>query len=98
MKKEPIENAEIQEFMIFELLINPIEKILKQLENKEFRDCDIKWLNGRIHTFITIAAETIGVNPPNGLELENDHRVMNDYMIDWYHERFTKLLNYFKSI
>lgn len=86
----------INNFIIDTVLINPIEKILFQLGNKEFRDCDIKWLDNKFKQFTDFAAETLGIKLPAVSKPEN-FPVFNTYVQNYYTERFQKLLKYFKS-
>jgi len=89
-------NSVIEQFIIEETLITPIEKIINQFKNLEFRDCDIKWLNGKLETYTKLAAQTLGMTihlPETGL----NGRVLNDHVKNIYISRFTTLLNYFKG-
>jgi hypothetical protein len=91
-------NPAIDQFIIETTLIDPIAKIINQLENGEFRDCDIKWLDKKLEDFIKFAAETLGIKGimPSSLNRES-FTTLNDYVKGQYLTRFTTLLNYFKS-
>ena len=91
-------NAAIDQFIIEMSLITPIEKILLQLKNGDFRDCDIKWLDSKLENFIEFAAKTIGINAimPNKLESET-FTILNNYALRYYKDKFSTLLNYFKT-
>lgn len=91
-------NKAIDQFIIETTLINPIEKIILQLENREFRDCDIKWLDSKLENFILFAAKTLGINAIPQLELHSEKFVfLNNYVLSYYKEKFNTLLNYFKT-
>ena len=91
-------NAAIDQFIIEMSLITPIEKILLQLKNGDFRDCDIKWLDSKLENFIEFAAKTLGINAimPNKLESET-FTILNNYALRYYKDKFSTLLNYFKT-
>jgi len=86
----------INNFIIETVLISPIEKILSQLNNNEFRDCDIKWLDVKLKNFIDFAAETLYLQTPSLPERE-EFKTFNAYVKNHYTEKFQILLNYFKS-
>lgn len=48
-------NQVIDQFIIEASLIDPISKIVNQLNNGEFRDCDIKWLDAKLEKFTKFA-------------------------------------------
>jgi hypothetical protein len=76
-------NPAMQQFIIETLLINPVKDIVYKLENKEFRDCDVKWLNDKLYNFTNFAAETLGKK--------------FEYKTNEFIKAFKTLLNYFKS-
>lgn len=85
--------------LIFEItLINPIESILIKLQNKEFRDCDIKWLNSKLENFTKIAINTFEekIILPSQTPMET-LTVLNDFNYNLYIKYFDTLLSYFKS-
>ena len=92
-----MKNEALNRFIIEAVLIDPIDDIIFKLKNKEFRDCDIKWLNGKLYKFTAVAAETLGVKFPE-IELIEHDGVLNDYTTTRFIEAFTTLLNYFKSL
>jgi len=90
-------NSVIDQFIIETSLINPIEKIISQLKNGEFRDCDIKWLDSRLENFISFAAKTLGISGILPSELHSEKFViLNNYALVYYKDKFNTLLNYFK--
>ena len=91
-----MKNEAINRFIFEAVLIDPINDIILKLKNKEFRDCDIKWLNGKLYKFTAVAAETLGVKFPE-IQLISNDGVLNDYTTTRFIEAFTTLLNYFKS-
>ena len=92
-------NPALDQFIIDVSLISPIEKIMLQLKNGEFRDCDIKWLDTKLANFIEFAAKTLGINAIMPSQLCKDRfTVLNDYAVNQYFEKFKTLLNYFKTL
>ena len=80
-------------------MIDPIEKIISQLNAREFRDCDISWLDNKLENYIELGAKTLGFN---GLILPSQVGAdkflhLNEYTLSKYVERFTALLKYFKT-
>jgi len=103
IKKETImkatNNTVIDNFILETTLINPIEKIILQLKNGEFRDCDIKWLNAKLQKFIDFAAKTLDINVIIHGKLHSDtFIILNNYALGHYENRFNTLLNYFKTL
>jgi hypothetical protein len=88
----------IDQFIIEATLIDPISKIVNQLNNGEFRDCDIKWLDAKLEKFTKFACETLGINGmmPSDVNREK-FTLLNDYVKNQYINRFSTLLGYFKS-
>ena len=93
---ETLKNEAINRFIIEAVLIDPINDIIFKLENKEFRDCDIRWLNDKLYKFTAVAAETMGIKFPE-IELISHDSILNDYTTARFIKAFTTLLNYFKS-
>ena len=87
----------LDKFVINAIIIEPITKIIKSLENKEYRDCDIKWLNKKLFNYTEFAAKTLGINFSNVL-LPDDNSKMNDHCYEKFLQAFKSLLEYFKSI
>ena len=91
---------EVEEsFYITIMLISPVEKILNQLNNKEFRDCDIRWLEDKLDLYCKIALKTFNCY----LEIENlrfdeNYGIMNSYTRERYIKHFSTILNYFKTL
>jgi len=86
----------INTFIIETTLIDPINDIITKLENKEFRDCDIKWLNDRLYKFTAFAAETLG-KKFGEVDLVGNDGNLNEYKIERFLKSFRTILNYFKS-
>lgn len=89
----------LQNELIFEItLINPIESILLKLKNKEFRDCDINWLNQKLENFTKLAIKTFEekIVLPSHTPMET-LTTLNDFNYNLYINYFNILLNYFKS-
>lgn len=91
-----MKNEAINTFIIEAVLIEPISDIIFKLNNKEFRDCDIRWLNDKLGKFTAFAAETLGIKFPFK-SISHDGVKLNDYTTARFIEAFTTLLNYFKS-
>lgn len=92
-----INNHIFNQFIIENVLINPISDIITKLENNNFRDCDIKWLNDKLYKFTEFAAETLG-KKFGKIDLVNNDGVLNEYKTNEFLIAFKTLLNYFKSI
>lgn len=91
-------NPEINKFIIQVTLLDPIQKIIDGLKLRTFRDCDIGWLDNKLHTFIDLAVKTLDINLPPMIDTRQD-RIMNDYTIhEHYLTRFIKLHDYFTSL
>ena len=91
-----VNNTAIQQFIIETVLINPVKDIVSKLENKEFRDCDVKWLNDKLYNFTNFAAETLGKKFYR-IDLVGNDGLLNEYKTNEFLEAFRTLLNYFKS-
>jgi hypothetical protein len=89
-------NPVLDQFIIETVLINPVKDIVSKLEKKEFRDCDIKWLNDRLYKFTNFAAETLG-KKFGRIDLVSNDGLLNEYKTNEFIKAFTTLLNYFKS-
>ena len=87
----------LDQFVINAIIIEPISKIIKSLENKEYRDCDVKWLNKKLFNYTEFAAETLG-SKFNNEQLVADDSLMNNYCYNKFLQAFKTLLEYFKSI
>ena len=88
-------NIAIDQFIIEMTLVSPIEKIISQLQSKDFRDCDIKWLDAKLDAFTDLACKTLGIN---FLIVREAFTMLNDYVIGKYLNYFNTLLAYFKTI
>lgn len=85
------------EFFIEMMTVYPIEKIITQLENREFRDCDIKWLNKKLNTYTGVALEIMGKEIKLG-EAVSENGIMNDNVYGTFLKYFKTLHKFFKSI
>jgi hypothetical protein len=94
--KATANNPVLDQFIIETVLINPVKDIVSKLENKEFRDCDIKWLNDKLYKFTNFAAETLDKKFGRSY-LVNSDGLLNEYKTNEFIKAFTTLLNYFKS-
>ncbi len=93
---ETLKNEAINTFIIEAVLIDPINDIILKLENKEFRDRDIRWLIDKLYKYAAFAAETMGIEFPFK-SINHDGVKLNDYTTARFIEAITTLLNYFKS-
>lgn len=85
----------INNFIFETSVISPISDIIGKLKNKEFRDCDVAWLNGKLKSFTDFALQTMGKQIEVG---EAVGGTMNDHNRNRFIGHFTTLLDYFKSI
>lgn len=81
-------------------LVDPIQKIVKGLNDGEYyRESDVKWLQEKLHSYIEIAAKTLGVeqhlltNIPVG-----KFTTMNEPAKDYFKTYFSQLLQFFQSV
>jgi hypothetical protein len=88
--------AELQKFMFETVFIIPIKDIVSKLENIEFRDCDIEWLNDKLYTYTDFAAKTFGKNFSK-IDLVNNDGLLNEYKRNEFLKAFKKILSYFES-
>ena len=84
----------IELFIISEMLINPIEKIITEIKEDKIRDCDIEWLNNQVVKFSNIALETLNLKFNIG-RINESH--VNKHIKEKFLNIFTVLLNYFKE-
>jgi len=95
-----LNNDTVNQFIINVQLINPVQKIVDNLTIKNYRDCDIKWLNEKLETYTKLAVKIQGleitiISQPE--TSQNDVK-LNDYVYGKFLYYFTTLLNCFKSI
>jgi hypothetical protein len=91
-------NPAIDQFIIEASLIDPIQKIINQLKNGEFRDCDLKWLDKKLENFVAFAAKTLNINGVMPQRESVKPTYMNDYAVNYYSKYFNHLLDYFKNL
>lgn len=84
-------------FTIEVVLVNPIEKIISKLENKEFRDCDIKWIENKLSSLIQFAAKTLHLEEIIYEDAKYKPEFFNETTYNHYLKYFNTLLKYFKS-
>lgn len=89
---------EINRFIIDAVLVSPINSIIIKLENRDFRDCDIKWLNSKLEHLTKFACETLNetVVIPSQTPLETN-TILNECAYNTYLKYFKTLLSYFKN-
>jgi cyclopropane fatty-acyl-phospholipid synthase-like methyltransferase len=88
----------IAEFLFEIQIINPIEIIIQELQDKKFTDSDIDWLNSKFESFINLAAKTLDIKIDQDIPKGDMYPVrMNDHAYDYYEKHFKLLLNHFKT-
>lgn len=85
-------------FVIDVLLIDPVKDIVKKLEQREFRDIDIEYLNERLEKFTKIVCELMEFNTKGILFEDKKGYVLNSYAIDRYTKYFNTLLKFFENL
>ena len=81
--------ATAKDSLIFEVtIISPLTEIVSKLESKEFRDCDIDWLNEKLEKYTELALEVLD-------KKINLSRAIGGNMNDTNYARF---LNYFRTL
>ena len=92
-------NNAIDQFIIETSLVSPVNKIIEKLQNGNFRDCDIKWLNTKLENFTKFACQTLQIQISTSSIFEAEKEmVMNEFVTDRFIKRFTTLLEYFVTI
>ena len=92
-------NEAIYDFIIEEVLIKPVSDIIKKLRNRDFRDCDIDYLDGKLMDYTSFACEMLKISASlDDIDDEINGAIMNDYMANLYISRFETLLKYFETI
>lgn len=95
-KQQELQATVVSDFVYETILIKPISEIINNLEKRIYRDCDIKWLNSKLHGFTSFAAETLNKKFPE-VDLVSDDGNLNQYKRDMFLRSFRTLLSYFKS-
>lgn len=92
-------DAILKQFIVEVSLIDPINKIVKNLKGGNYGDCDIKWLDAKLEGFIKFAGESLGVYAlmPSQVFIE-PFTILNDHNTKHYLTKFETLVNYFKTI
>lgn len=91
-----MDTVAVNRFVVDTMLVSPIRRIIGQLDSGDFRDCDIVWLDNKLHGFVEIAGSTLGINVA-AIHV-SDYRkpvLMNDYATGYYKDYFGRLLDYF---
>lgn len=98
MNTETAKTEIVDSFIIEMTLISPISDIVTKLNNGNFRDCDIKWLDSKLEKFMKIACDTMGMSAIVPSQMESEpFKVLNKHNIDRYLKYFNGLLDYFKG-
>lgn len=89
-------NDTINSFVIQVTLIEPVQDIVSKLENGNFRDCDIKWLDEKLYSFVSFSAQTLGLKIGSSIP-ESNFTFLNEYAKQYYLKYFNQILAYFKT-
>ena len=76
-------------------LIDPVSNIISKLENNEFRNIDIRYLEEQLVKYMNLAAKTFNLNFL--LKKNYDSEFFNDYFRNEFLKYFKELLKYFKT-
>lgn len=90
-------NEAIDTFIIHTVLIDPIADIITKLKNRDFRDCDINWLEKKLKGYLDFAGQILDVRVPAIFESDMRGVTLNDYTTNNYLNKFKTLLNFFKQ-
>lgn len=92
-------NNAIDQFIIEVKLIDPVKKIIDGLKNKSFRDCDISFLDKKLSDFTMFACGTLNIKglSPDSIKRDRSGVTLNEFVTKQYIDRFTTILNYFKT-
>jgi hypothetical protein len=96
MNTTTFKNELVNRFIIETTLIDPIKKIVAELNSDGFRDCDIKWLNDKLDGFMVLASKTLGIETQ--FIPVNAPTIMNQYAKAYYLRYFNQLLAYYKKL
>ena len=88
------ETTQIDNFIFEVTVIDPITDLIAKIENNEFRDCDIDWLNNQLEKYTGLALKILGkkVNLDKAVS-----GVMNDIIRLRFLGYFKTLLGFFKN-
>lgn len=90
------EDKEVVDKLIIDvLIINPIEKIIEGLKVHEYWGKDIPYLSKTLRMYTEMACKLLNILE---VDIRDEDCEMNDYVRTRYIERFTTLLEFFKSI
>ena len=91
---EATNETSIYNFIIDASFIEPTNKIINKLNNREFRNCDIKWLDDKLDKYIQFVAEKLNIK----LTIKQSESVKPKYMNTYAYEYYNQLLIFFKII
>lgn len=98
-----MKKSNLFEDLLFDsMILSPIKKIIEQLNNGEYRNCDIVWLDNELEKFTKLACQTLGNSVITPLDekynFEHSERfvTLNEQTQKKYLGYFTTLINYFK--
>jgi hypothetical protein len=95
MKITKQDRENLKQWLTLELLlVQPIEKIIAGLENREYGNGDIDYIEKKLGDFMDIAAKSLNVT---GRVSHESFTVMNECARAKYIEYFSTLLMLFKS-
>lgn len=95
-----LSNDTVNQFIINVQLIEPVQKIVDNLKEKNYRESDIKWLNEKLKNYTELALKILGIKVAFYAEPPTSEKgvKLNDFTYGRFLHYFTTLLNCFKSI
>ena len=85
----------INNFLVSQLVTEPISIIIKGLKEDSYRDCDVTWLNLKLTKYTDLSLELIGKKIKVQKPISGP---LNDFNKKRFVDYFTTLLEFFKSI
>lgn len=87
-------NIALNNFIYDELILSPLTDIVTNLENKEYSDCDVDWLNKELNKYVGFALEVLSKKINLGTAIGG---IMNDYNRNRFLKYFKTLLRFFEN-
>ena len=92
------EKGKLIDDLLFHIqVINPLQNIVKGLENNEFRAIDFDWLDTKRMEFVNLAVKACNLNIPPDFKVDKTTGEMNEFTTKIYLNHFQKLLEFFKT-
>lgn len=96
MKTNDWNNEQISMY-IYLANILPIKELIASINKGNMRDCDIKWLDGKLHTFTSDAVKYAKLDVTTDRISAPDFTYFNEHVKNYYLSKFTTLLEFFKK-